>query len=145
MHLLAEMWERAQQQMHVKYDQRKPLDLQLLTLIGGEIEHFCDQAYIDLVRVAIGHFFYRPEALQEEAEKMAAKETALFRWISAAAEDGRLAVGDPDFASAQLHHLVKGACFWPQVIGTAPVPAREEQRRVAEETVKMFLARYGVS
>ena len=102
----------------------------------------CDQAYIDLVRVAIGHFFYNREALQEEVEKMASQETALLRWLRAASEDGRLAIDDPDFAAAQLHHLVKGACFWPQVMGMAPVPSYDERRRVAEETVTMFLSRY---
>lgn len=142
MQLMSEMWARAQQQIHVKYDAGKPLDAQLLTMIGAEIEVICDQQYVDLVRVAIGHFFYKPEALQEEVEKMAKQETALFRWLCAAAEDGRLDLADPDFASAQLHHLVKGACFWPQVMGMAPIPTRVEQRHLAEEAVKMFLARY---
>ena len=144
MHLMAEMWARAQQQIFVKYDPGRPLDVQLLTLVGAEIEVICDQEYVDLVRVAIGHFFYNPNALQEEAKKMATQETALFRWLTAAAEDGQLAIDDPDFASSQLHHLIKGACFWPQVMGMAAIPEREEQRRVAEETVTMFLARYRV-
>lgn len=142
MHLMAEMWARAQQQIFVKYDPGKSLDLQLLTLVGSEIEVICDKEYIDLVRVAIGHYFYDPGALQDEAEKMAQQETALYRWLEAAAQDGRLAIDDVEFASGQLHHQVKGACFWPQVMGMAPIPEREEQRRLAEETIKMFLARY---
>ena len=142
MHLMTEMWARAQQQIHVKYDAGKPLDAQLLTMLGADIEVICDQAYIDLVRVAIGHFFYNREALQEEVEKMASQETALLRWLRAASEDGRLAIDDPDFAAGQLHHLVKGACIWPQVMGIAPVLSYGERRRVAEETVTMFLSRY---
>ena len=141
--LLAEMWEWAQQQMHVKFDASKALDTQLLTLVGSEIEIFCDREYLDLVRVAIGHYFYNPAALQEEVEKLARQETALLRWIRAAAAAGALAVEDPEFATGQLHSLVKGSCFWPQVLNMEPVPDRARQRRLAEETVTMFLARYG--
>jgi TetR/AcrR family transcriptional regulator of autoinduction and epiphytic fitness len=139
------MWKLGQQQIHVKYDADRPLDMQLLTMIGAEIEVLCDREYIDLVRVTVGHFFHNPEALQEEVEKMARQETALLRWLNAAAEDGRLTIDDPDFASGQLHHLIRGACFWPQVMGMAPIPERKEQRHLAEETVKMFLARYFIA
>ena len=142
MHLLSDMWERAQQQIHVKYDAGKALDIQLLTMIGAEIEVLCDRQYVDLVRMAIGHFFYKPDLLQEEAEKMAGQETALLRWICAADADGALVVDDAEFASGQLHHLIKGVCFWPQVLGIAPIPTREQQRHLADETILMFLSRY---
>lgn len=145
MHLMAEMRQRAQQQIHVKYDSGKPLDAQLLTIVGAEIEVMCDQEYLDLVRVAFGHFFYNQEALQEEVNKLARQETALFRWLNEAKEDGRLGIGDPDFASRQLHNLVKGECFWPQVLKMAPIPDREQQRHLAEESVRMFLAYYRIA
>ena len=142
MHLVSDMRTRARQRMHVKYDARKPLDAQLLTLLGAEIEVICDQEFIDLVRVAISHWFFDREALQGDLEATIHQETGLLRWLRAAAADGRLTVDDPEFAAGQLRHLVKGACFWPQVMGLAPIPSREEQRRVAEETVAMFLSRY---
>jgi TetR/AcrR family transcriptional regulator of autoinduction and epiphytic fitness len=141
-HLMTEMWERAQQKIHVKYDPVKPLDTQLLTLIGMEIEVLCDREYLDLVRVAVGHLFYRPDALQEEVAHMAGQESAVLRWLTSAAADGRLAIDDPGFASSQLHHLVRGACFWPQVLGISPTPSRDEQRHIADESVLLFLARY---
>lgn len=145
MHLMADMWVRAQQHMHVKYDPRKALDLQLLTLIGSEIEVMCEPEYLDLVRVAVGYFFYKPEALEEEVNKIANQETALLKWLKAAMDDGLLAFNDPEFAATQLHGLVKGSCFWPQVLGLAPIPMREEQRHIAEEAVRMFLARYSTA
>ena len=117
----------------------------MLTVIGSEIEVMCDQNYLDLVRVAFGYFFYKPEALEEEVNRLASQETALLRWLRAASDDGRLDIDDPDFAAVQLHGLVKGSCFWPQVLGMAPIPERDEQRRVAEEAVKMFLARYATA
>ena len=142
MHLLKDMWQRAQQCIHVKYDPVRPLDLQLLTIVGSEIEVLCDQEYVDLARVAFGYFFYRPDALEEANIRTANQESILFRWLDAAAADGRLILDDPGFAARQLHGLIKGSCFWPQVLSLAPIPERKEQRRVAEEAVQMFLARY---
>ena len=144
-HLLDEMWERAQQAIHVKYDPLKPLDIQLLIMIGAEIEALCKREYMDLARVAAGYYFYQPRAMKAGFKRMANQETSLLRWLRVATEDGRLVIGSPDFAASQLHDLVRGKCFWPQLLGIEPIPGRDEQRHLAEETVSIFLARYGAA
>lgn len=140
--LMSEMWKKGRQKIRVKYDGSRPLEPQLLTLVGTEIELVCNAEYLGLLRVAIGHFFYSPAALQGEVELLPARDTALSRWLAAARDDGRLDVDDPEFAATQLVNLVRGACFWPQVMGMAPIPDRDAQRFLAEETLAMFLARY---
>ena len=140
--LMSEMWEKGQQQIRVKYDGNKPLEPQLLTLVGAEIELACNAEYLGLLRVAIGHLFYSPEDLQDEVDLLPARDTALSRWLAAARDDGRLDIDDAEFAATQLVNLVRGACFWPQVMGMAPIPDRDGQRFLAEESLAMFLARY---
>lgn len=140
--LMSEMWERGQQQIRVKYDGGRPLEPQLLTLVGAEIEMACNPEYLGLLRVAIGHFFYSPEALQGEIDLLPTRDSVLSRWLRAAKEDDRLDIDDPEFAAMQLVNLVRGACFWPQVMGMAPIPNHDSQRHLADETLAMFLARY---
>ena len=140
--LMSEMWEKGQKQIRVKYDGNKPLEPQLLTLVGAEIELACNAEYLGLLRVAIGHLFYSPEDLQGEVDLLLERDTALSRWLAAARDDGRLDIDDAEFAATQLLNLVRGACFWPQVMGMAPIPDRDRQRFLADETLAMFLARY---
>jgi TetR/AcrR family transcriptional regulator of autoinduction and epiphytic fitness len=142
--LLAEYRETARQRLHVKYNAGKPLEPQLLTLIGSEIELACDPDYLELARLAAGHFFYRPEALRQRAGELNLTDTSLHRWLEEAASDGQLSLDDPGFVADLLRHLVQGACLWPQLMGLAPVPSGDQQRRIADEAVAMVLARFRV-
>ncbi len=63
-------------------------------------------------------------------------------WIRAASADGRLSVQDPVFAAQQLHSLVKGFAFWPQLAMGQPPLTKREQKQVAEPAADMFFARY---
>ncbi|MEQ6290949.1 hypothetical protein ACFPAG_10035 [Vogesella sp. GCM10023246] len=46
-------------------------------MVEAEIEVICNPEYLELARIALGHFFYHPEALTEAMEVMAAQETAV--------------------------------------------------------------------
>ena len=70
--------------------------------------------------------------------------TALHRWLMAAMDDGRLRRADVDLAFDQLHSLVKGACYWPQLLGFKPELTADEKKRIADESVSMFLDHYQV-
>ena len=143
MYLVAELWQKAMQSDNFIYQTDMPLAPQLKALVLSEIELMCSPDYIDLSRVAFGHFFFKPEALQQEMAKFAKNETAMFKWLSAAAADNKLALTDIEFANHQIHHLIKGECMWPQLIGMADVLSKQAQQVLADETVAMFLARYG--
>ena len=142
--LVTDLWQKTLVETTLDYDAQAPLDQQLFELIKTEIDLMASQEYIDLSRVAIGHFFYSPESLQREIEKISCQETALLKCLKRAVEDQRLKIDDVDFANTQLHNLIKGSCFWPQIIGMQA--ALDEQQRVfiATESVKIFIARYGI-
>lgn len=58
-------------------------------------------------------------------------------------EEGRLEVGDPDFAAEQFCGLCH-ACFWmPRKLGLIPPPAPEEIARVVDDAIAVFLKAYG--
>ncbi len=143
-HLLSELWDRSMVQLDIEYDQDAPLATQLGQLISAEIELVSGPEFLGLARAAAGHFLYQPEKLREEIEKFAGQETALHRWLKAAVDDGRLKPMDVAFAVKQLHNLVKGSCYWPQLLGYEPELAAQEKERLADETVAMFLSHYQI-
>ena len=142
MHLVTDLWQKAMTTEQACFDNSKPLNEQLSQLVQQEIELLCSNEYIDLSRVAFGHLFYNPEALQAEVTKISKQESAIQQWIVAANNAGKLEINDVEFATAQLHHLIKGSCFWPQLLQIAPPLTAPEMTKICDEAIKMFLARY---
>ena len=127
MYLVTDLWQKNVINVNYQYDANKPLTLQLKELILIEIDLVNSQEYLDLSRVGIGHLFYNLEALQQEMEKLACQTTTLQRWIAAAVDDNRLVVKDVEFASHQIHSLIEGSCFWPQLTGCKPLITLKEK------------------
>ncbi|WP_421870566.1 TetR/AcrR family transcriptional regulator [Motiliproteus sp.] len=140
--LISELWQQAKHQRGGDYQPDAPLHGQLRAIIEAEIEVISSTEHIELNRVAFGHFFYHPEALKQEVTKLSAHESSLVRWIKAARADGRLIDLEAAAAGEQVHHLVKGRCFWPQLLQIAPILNPEQQLELAEQTTAMFLSHY---
>ncbi|MBS7690824.1 TetR/AcrR family transcriptional regulator [Pseudomonas lalucatii] len=142
MELITALWQQATLLPQGSYDSDANLQEQLCALIASEIAVICSREYIELNRVAFDHFFHRPEALREEVKKFSAYETGIKRWIKAAQVDGRLRDLDAEIASGQIHNLIKGSCFWPQLMQVAPILDEPEREALAERTAAMFLSHY---
>ncbi|BCL72981.1 transcriptional regulator [Vibrio nigripulchritudo] len=142
MHLVSDLWKRAMVDIQLEYCPDTPLKAQLAEMLKMELDFIGAREYLDLSRVAFGHLFYNSEELQKEIEKISAQETAIHRWIKAAMDDGKLKALDPEFANGQLHSLIKGSGFWPQLMGMRTELSEEERKTIAEETAEMFLCRY---
>lgn len=140
--LIGDLWKQAKQLIGREYDPQTPLHSQLCALIEAEIEIICSTEHIELNRVAFGHFFYHPNALKQEIEKLAPDESSLVRWIKAARDDGRLKSLDAEIGGEQIHHLIKGCCFWPQLLQIAPILYAQERYQLADQTAAMFLSHY---
>ncbi|PMG30494.1 MULTISPECIES: TetR/AcrR family transcriptional regulator [unclassified Shewanella] len=142
MHLVSELWFEAMASNQEQYQPQQALLSQLSAIILTEIQFINSQEHIDMARVAIGHLFYNSEEMCREIEKMKLHETALLRWIKAAAIDGRIEVEDATFANEQLLHLIKGQCFWPHILTCCALLNDQQRQHLADETATMFLARY---
>ncbi|MFC6633106.1 TetR/AcrR family transcriptional regulator [Microbulbifer taiwanensis] len=140
--LIGELWQQATLLPEGAYDPETDLQSQLCALIESEIETICSQEYIELNRVAFDHFFHQPQALREELEKFSALETGIKRWIKAARTDDRLQPLEVEIAASQIHSLIKGSCFWPQLIQVAPILDATGRHALAERTAAMFLSHY---
>lgn len=144
MHLMTDLWQNAMVQIKIEYDSAKPLEEQLYTLLKAEVDLVSSQENSDLSRVALGHLFYNPEALRKEFEIYPPEDTALFKWLKLAAKDKKLNIPDFDFAYDQLDSLIKGSCYWPQLVKIREIPSDEEKVRIARETARIFIAGYKI-
>lgn len=139
-HIMSDLWRQATVQTDINYQQNTPLAEQLESLLLAEARLLCSQDYQDLSRVAFGHFFYRPDELKKEMLKYSAQETALYRWLKEAKEDKKLTINDIEFSNCQLHNLLKGSCFWPQLLQIQPVLNEGQLKQIASETTALFLS-----
>ncbi|NHI02004.1 TetR/AcrR family transcriptional regulator [Oceanimonas sp. MB9] len=142
MALMTELWQQATLCAGEEYDAAAELQPQLSKLLESEIGAICSREYIELNRVAFEHFFHQPEAIRQQVEKLSANETGIARWLKAASADGRLRELDRNIAGQQLQNLIKGNCFWPQLLQVAPLLDARERHELAERTAALFLSHY---
>ncbi|MUV15741.1 TetR/AcrR family transcriptional regulator [Noviluteimonas gilva] len=140
--ILEQMWERSIEGLDLVYRKDRPLRDQLLELLQQKLELLRDENYSELARVAIAAGLHAPELARELVTRMGNREEGLTTWIRAAAADGRLKTDDPLFAAMQMHALVKGFAFWPQIALGQPLLTLVQQKKAAESAVDMFLAYY---
>lgn len=144
MHIMEEMWRKSTTSINIQYKADVPLHQQLKAILLAEATMIAAKENIDLSRVAFGHFFYNPEAMQKEMRKFSARETTLYKWLEAAISDRKIKQIDVDFANNQLHSMIKGHCFWPLLLGSCQDIEAESLDFISAETAAMFLSHYQV-
>lgn len=142
MHLIKELWHKTMASIAVSYDAKASLHEQLEALLLAEIELITGEEYLELARVAFGYFFYNPEKLKDEVAQLTAQETVLHRWLVSARADGRLDFDDLDYVIKELSCLLKGHCFWPQLLKVEPPLDVSQRRTIAKRTTALFLSHY---
>ncbi len=142
MELLSELWRDSTPPESLKDMESQSLEVQLTTLLLQEIYVFAQPSYLDMAKVAFGHFLFKPEELQEQINQMSKEDTALYVWLKQQTESGALDIKDLLKALSQLHNLIKGAAFWPQLIGAKAPIEGEESRMLANDTARLFLSFY---
>ncbi|NOH97709.1 TetR/AcrR family transcriptional regulator [Vibrio sp. 99-70-13A1] len=142
MELLSELWRSAMAEDDISGLSSLTLEQQLVVLLESEIKVVTAPHYIELAKVAMGHFFYKPDELKEQEAKMSKQDTALFRWLEAQNEQGKLTIDNVVLAGTQLHSLVKGSAFWPQILGVKASLTDSESHELALQTTQLFLSHY---
>jgi TetR/AcrR family transcriptional regulator of autoinduction and epiphytic fitness len=144
MFLIDKLWKESIFDIDITYCADTPFYEQLTTLLDAQVKLMSSQQYINLSRMAFNHFFYHQEALKEAVAKFNTQDSALKRWITAAALDKQLAIEPEqiDLVLTQIHSLLKGSAFWPQIMGYGELLKRDQQLQLIENTIELFLARY---
>ena len=142
MTLVRQLWQVALVDIHIEFDPHQPLSSQLEAIISSEIKVIGCQEYINLSRAAFGHLLYHPELMAQEINAFNEQQTCLFRWLQAANQAQKLNLPDVQLAHDQIHHLIKGSCFWPQLMQSKAPLSLQAQQQLSEQTVAMFLSHY---
>ncbi len=144
MFLINKLWKQSMVDIDIHYCADQSLTVQLTALLDAQVQLMSSQQYIDMSRMAFSHFFYHQDALKEAVAKFNAQDSALKRWINAAILDGKLTIetSQIDTVLVQLHSLIKGSAFWPQMMGYGELLTRDQQLQLIENTIEIFLARY---
>ncbi|AZD68791.1 DNA-binding transcriptional regulator, AcrR family [Pseudomonas chlororaphis] len=140
--IMHKLWASIRAQADILYHPGLTLREQLRELLMAKLQLLADDNFLNLARVAIAATLHSPERAQHMVARMGEREESLMVWIRSARADGRLKPLDPDFVAQQLHGMLKAFAFWPQITMNQPPLKEDEQQRVVESTLDMFLACY---
>ncbi|MGC5701310.1 TetR/AcrR family transcriptional regulator [Pseudomonas sp. NFXW11] len=140
--ILHQLWTSISTQAEIAYQRDQPLRQQLEKVLRAKLQLLADDNFLNLARVAIAAAIHSPERAQNMVARLGEREEGLTLWIRAALADGRLKPLDPEFAAQQIHGLLKGFAFWPQItMGQAALTA-DMQSQVVESAMDLFLGHY---
>jgi len=114
----------------------------LTALVANEVELMGDVKMLELSRVAIAHFLFAPDSLQNQISRIFEADTALKRWLKLAMDDGKLKKTDENIAYIQMTGLLKAQALWPQILRQAEPLSAKERLQLVEMSVDMFLSYY---
>jgi TetR/AcrR family transcriptional regulator of autoinduction and epiphytic fitness len=137
---LVQLFHSSAASLDLPYRSALPLREQLIALIELKVATLAEPQFLDLSRVAIAEAVHAPERARAIVARLGEREEGVLTWIRAAQADGRLKAGDPAFAATLLQGQVKAVAFWPQVTMGAPPLTANEQARLVDAAVSMFLA-----
>ncbi len=127
--------------LDITYDPARPIEGQLRDLGWGEGQLMTSPVFMRLARMVVGEIIRDPVLAAEMNARMDAMDI-FRRFMQAAAEDGVLAVADPEAAAEQFLGLIKARAFWP-VIFSGEIVSEDEMNRIVDESVAMILNTYG--
>ncbi|MCK7612414.1 TetR/AcrR family transcriptional regulator [Roseibium sediminicola] len=128
--------------LELRYDPDLPIRDLLVRLGWAEGDLMINPCFMGLARMVMSETIRDPDLAADMDSRMT-KLNVFREFIERAASEGKLHVEDPSLAATQFLGLIKSRSFYPN-IHSGRVTERPEMERIIEESVDMFLARYGV-
>lgn len=143
--LLSCLWSNPQALSERYLTQDTDLKLQLTDVIFEQVMTISDPSYVELSRVAFGHYLFKPEELKLQVAAIDKQQSVIYQWLDHQCKHKRIALArdEVSLASEQLHSLLKGTAYWPQLMGICDPLDEKAARMLAQQTVELFWSRYG--
>ncbi len=129
--------------LELSYDPDLPIRDALVRLGWAEGELMINPCFMSLARMIMSETIRDPELAADMNARMT-KLVVFAEFIERATKEDKLKAEDPAVAAEQFLGLIKSRAFFPNIYA-ARVPDREEIGKIIEESVDLFLARYGVA
>lgn len=143
--IISDMLTQIQSALDLKYNPEAPIRYQLQKIAENEMALISSEEFLDISRMAMAESVRAPELTGEIVNELEACEWGMVPWITAAWENGKLTISEPELAAGQFLGLIKTFAFYPQVFyGKAPLE-KEEQEKVISSAVNLFVSNYVVS
>jgi TetR/AcrR family transcriptional regulator of autoinduction and epiphytic fitness len=127
------------------YDKNISLRTQLHTIAEQEMAFLTAKEFRDLFKMITSESLASPELTKTNFDNFQESSIGVVKWIRKAAKDGKLSVTDPVRAGKQFLALIEAFALWPQLYDYKPMPNKNEQKKIIDSAVEMFLCSYGVT
>lgn len=127
---------------HVDFCVDQPIKLQLTKLAESELALLKSEGMIASARVIISELLTSPELVESTIAELSTKESPLLCWFSDACTAGVINSSHPEMVAEQFVAVLKGFCFWPQLIQGEAFPSLERQKLITEMVVEMIIKQY---
>lgn len=124
------------------YDADAPLKAQLLTIATRQMEFLSSERSLRLFKMLTAETLAAPELTKPIIDNFEKESIGLYKWIKAAASDGKLKVVNPVWAGRQFMALLESFTTFPYLFGMEYVQDAAQQRAVVDSAVDMFLGHY---
>lgn len=139
--LVRRHWARFVTSLEVTYEKGRDIREQLTELGHTQGRLYTSPEVMAMTKLVMSEVLRSPELVEENQQKTDYK-VYLQVMLRDAAEDGQLDVHDPSAAADEFIALLKGKAFWPVILGD-PVVSEGQMAKIVEESITMFMARYG--
>ncbi len=90
----------------------------------------------------IAELMHSPELITNVMQALNKQESPLAAWFNEACAAGVLKCTDPEIVVTQFIAVIKGFCFWPQLVQGEEFPDDEKSALIAQTAIEMILKQY---
>jgi TetR/AcrR family transcriptional regulator of autoinduction and epiphytic fitness len=127
---------------HVCYSTDVDLAEQLTQLAQYEIAQLQNEGFMATARVIIAEVIHSPALIHDAMASFNQQESPLTAWFSAAAAASALKTAHPEIVMMQFISVIKGFCFWPQIVQGEAFPDEDKIALITDTAVQMILKQY---
>lgn len=124
------------------YNPDTPLRSQLETIATRQMEFLSAERTLRLFKMLTAETLAAPELTRPIIENFEKESVGLYKWIKAAAKDGKFKDVNPVWAGRQFMALLESFTTFPYLFGMEYVQDAAEQKEVVGSAVDMFLGHY---
>lgn len=127
---------------HISYSADVDLAEQLTQLAQYEIVQLQNENFMATAKVIIAEAIHSPELIKDVMESFNQQESPLTTWFSDATTAGALKTAHPEIVAMQFISVIKGFCFWPQIVQGEAFPNEDKIALITDTAVQMILKQY---
>lgn len=118
------------------------LEVQLIHLAENEIKLLTLPTFISMAKVIFAESIHSPHLVQHAVKEFDEKGSPLISWFEAAAKQGVIKTQVPQQVAMQFVSVIKGFCFWPQIVQNTPSPDKLQRQSIIDMAVQMIIKQY---